>query len=255
MPVVLLLLTGVLAYSFINQGKAAVSFWQFEPKRLVKFNPSIFSSTVDFTFKIVNSTNSSATITGIDGVLLAGGAQFGTFLINKPFTIPSGGEVEVAARVSLNNLTTLKQLVNIALKGSTPEIIFKGGISTQLLGRIPFEYTALLQQDFNFKKKETKVAGIGSAYIDPIIEVNAVAKQIEKLTAANDHNKARTFLAHWLLDKQRWEKLKNIEAAHNSRGHILSNEIAEREKITKQLINKVAKKYGELAANKIKAAL
>jgi hypothetical protein len=149
----ILIIGGILAYSFFNQAKAAYNQIQYSPKKIIDFDLGLFRSSIDFVFTLTNNTNAQAIIQGVDGLLFSSGAQFGTFSISKPFTIPPGGKVDIGATITLSNWEAAKQIWNIIKSGKTPSILFDGGVTTQLLGRLPFKYDAYLGQDLNFRKK------------------------------------------------------------------------------------------------------
>jgi len=154
MPVVLLIAAGLLAYSFASQAKAVVQQIQYTPQKIKIVKAGLYSTTADLYFSITNNTPASAAILAIDGILKAGPITLGTFVVNKPFTIPGGGQpVNVVARITLTSFEALQVLKNVITKGQTPQIDFEGGINTQLLGRVPFNYTYLLAKDLSFKKK------------------------------------------------------------------------------------------------------
>ena len=154
MPLILIIGAAIIGYSYLNQGKAAVDQIQYTPKQIKKVKLGLFSTTLDFLFNIENNTNTSATIDKIDGLLFAGTLQFGQFNILKPFIIPSGGNVDILATVRVTNVEAIKLIVSAAVKKKTPIILFKGGITTKLFGRMPFNYTAILEKDLHFKKKK-----------------------------------------------------------------------------------------------------
>lgn len=153
MPV-LLLIGGVLLYSYINQGKAAINQIQYTPKRLKFVNVGIFSFTVDLYFNIENNTNAAASIQQIDGLLKSGTVQIGTFKTKQPFTIAANATTEVASRVNISNIEALKIIYKAFINRKTPAIDFDGAIQTTLLGRIPFNYPAVLAEDLTIKKRK-----------------------------------------------------------------------------------------------------
>lgn len=148
-----LVIGGLVAYSLINQGKAAYNQLQYGVDKFDKVQFGWLTSTIDFTFTITNNTNVSASINGVDGLILLNGKQLGTFVTRTAFTIQPGATTKVQARATVQNTSFLRDLVNVISTGKTPETTFDGGISTTLLGRVPFKYTALMQRDFSFKKK------------------------------------------------------------------------------------------------------
>lgn len=153
MPIVLIALAGVLLYSYSQQAKNAINDLRYEPVKITKWRIGFLNSGFDFIFKITNPTQASATVNTIDGNIYTGATLLGTFNISKPFTIPSGGSTDVSATMRASNLQALKLLYSIFLNKRLPVVEFKGGITTTLLGRAPFTYTAFLGQDLTFKKK------------------------------------------------------------------------------------------------------
>ena len=152
MPLALILIAGVLLYSFANQAKAVYEQVQYSPQKLKIVKWAIFSTQVDIYFGITNNTTASASVQAIDGLLKTkAGATLGTFVTKNQFTIAPQTTTNVVARLSLSNYDALKALIEIIKTGKTPEIIFDGAITTNLLGRIPFSYTAFLSQDLTFK--------------------------------------------------------------------------------------------------------
>lgn len=155
MPAAFIILAGVLAYSYYNQARAAVDNFQYAPVKVIKWHPGILTFGIDFIFKITNNTNTSATITGVDGNLFNGATFLGTFKTFGGFTIPAGGSVEVKANITADNFTAAKLIYNMWLNKQTPAIDFKGAINTQLFGRVPFNYPAALSTDLKFLKRKT----------------------------------------------------------------------------------------------------
>lgn len=142
----------LLIYSVVNQGRAAFNQLQYAVDRIGKINLGVFASSIDFTFSITNNTNAAATIQGVDGIIVTDGRQLGTFVTRQPITIQPGGVTRVNARANVTSVEFLRQMINVMKERRTPKIEFDGAITTQLLGRIPFRYTAFLQQDLSLKK-------------------------------------------------------------------------------------------------------
>lgn len=158
MPAILLLAVGLIAYSYLNQGKAAYAQLQYAPDKIKIVKPGIFSTTVDIYFTITNNTNTSATVKSIDGIVKTPATQLGTFSILKQFTIPAGGSVQVVGRMVVSTTGALKSILDTLKAKKTPAILFDGGIQTELLGRIPFKYTADLGRDLTFLNKKPQPA-------------------------------------------------------------------------------------------------
>jgi hypothetical protein len=254
MPIALLLIGGILIYSFANQAKAVYEQVQYSPQKLKVKRWGVFNTEIDLFFGITNNTTAQASVQSIDGLLKTKDSTLGTFAVRNSFTIAPQATTTVVSRLTLNNYDALKAIFQIIKNGTTPEIIFDGAITTNLFGRIPYKYTALLSQDLSFKNAkaaETKLTGIGSV---TSAELDNVVKRIKQNTHHNNHTEATLVLANFLGQESDANKLYQILIDQNNRGYITSTESEDRNSISKRLLQIARFKYGVSTFNKLKSA-
>lgn len=135
-------LASIVAYLFYSAGTNLSDKISFSP---VSFN--LAQSLL--TLKITNPTDTSAKISSVEGVILAGGKFIGSYKVTSPFQIPARSAANIKVKIKLDAPAVITQISDVLLSGKTPVVSITGKIGT-LFGSVKFENT--LVESTNFYK-------------------------------------------------------------------------------------------------------
>ena len=128
MPLIALAFLGYLLYSSATKLSDAISF---EPVGF-KLSQQILQ------LKIINPTDTSATVQGVSGYINANRIRIGSYQVADRFIVPAFGSVIINVRLNLDKMEVFSQITSLLTTKKVPEISVTGSISTSV-GSIDFE--------------------------------------------------------------------------------------------------------------------
>jgi LEA14-like dessication related protein len=132
MPLGLILLAG-LGYLIYSESSKLTDNISFEPAGFKLKSETLF-------LKIINPTDTSATVNNVTGSIFSGKVKIGTYQVSNRFTIPEFGSLVIPVKLNLDKVEVAFQVIDVLKARKVPAISITGSIGTSV-GNIAFENT------------------------------------------------------------------------------------------------------------------
>jgi len=150
-----LAIAAIIGYAIYNQSQSIMDTVSVGFKSIKFKSVDLTGIQFNLLLSLENRGNAAVNIDAVDGSISDNqNNQIGTFISGK-LAIEPRATTNLLLNIRVSNLSAAWSIYNAFKKGAIPDLLIKGGVQTNLLGRIPFDYTYSVASNLNLTKKWT----------------------------------------------------------------------------------------------------